>query len=372
MRKFCSSIILAATLGMLAFSDNISFVYAQEGTTVSEEAQNLYEDAIELQKKGKKSEAIASYIKALRKDRTILAFDDYGLIDASYQDSVAKLKESPDDVKLLEMCGFLASVGYSDNKTAITYYEKIVELVDDKGVKDRTLNLIGRLRATMEAQQAYDSAVVSSMRDERIRSWAEMEKVENFAEEQSQSADRAAKLNDAYSDREDLQNRIPQMEEELKELQDSYDKADRLWYTLKDELYERRRRRLKNDLAAKKEEIDKAKKELKSIEKRVSSLEREEEKARQKDEQSAFNPSDIPASNEEVEEDEDSPFNSDPSENNDNSRNLESNISNSNETEDNTSDTYEDEYSEEALSEQADEMSDEERQEKLNDLIDNL
>ena len=387
MRKFCSSALLAASLSILAFSCNSSYVFAQENTTVSEEAQNLYEDAIELQKKGKMREAVASYIKALRKDRTVLAFDDNGLIDASYADSVAKLKENPDDIKLLEVCGFLSSVGYSDNKTAITYYEKIVELVTDEGVKERTKNLISRLKATMEAQQAYDSAVIASLRDERIKSWAEMEKVDDFAEEQSKSKARANKLNDAYSDRESLQNKIPQMEEELKELQDSYDKADRLWYTLKDELYERRRRRLKNDLAAKKEELEAAKRELKSVEKKVSSLEKEEEKAQKLQEASAFNANGKKKS-EDGEEDEDSVFNSDPSESDDaGSRGLESEEKDYGENSDKNSDDtgnsdsesdeesgeeVKDEYSEEALSKQADEMSDEERQEQLNDLIDNL
>jgi len=384
MRKFCSSVLLATSLCILGSINYSLPIFAQENPTISEEAQNLYEDALSLLKKGKKSEAIASYIKALRKDRTILALDDNGLIQASYEDSVAKLKESPDDVKLLEMCGFLASVGFSDNKTAITYYKKIVDLVEDEAVKERTQNLIIRLNATMEAQQAYDDSVSTSLRDERIRSWAEMEKVDNFAEEQSKAANRAEKLNDAYSTRESLQNKIPQMEEELKELQDSYDKADRLWYTLKDELYERRRRRLKNDLAAKKEEIEKAKKELRSVEKKVSNLEKEEEKAQKKEEASAFNKSKrIDLDDVGEEEDEESPFNSDPSEDSDeDSRSLEhknsdndedgENFESSGPSEGNGSSNEEDEYSEEALSKQADEMSDEERQEQLNDLIDNL
>ncbi|MBP5467657.1 MAG: hypothetical protein J6Z11_00265, partial [Candidatus Riflebacteria bacterium] len=289
--------------------------------------------------------------------------------------------ESPDDIKLLEVCGFLSSVGYSDNKTAITYYEKIVELVTDEGVKERTKNLISRLKATMEAQQAYDSAVIASLRDERIKSWAEMEKVDDFAAEQSRSKARADKLNDAYSDRESLQNKIPQMEEELKELQDSYDKADRLWYTLKDELYERRRRRLKNDIAAKKEELEAARRDLKSVEKKVTSLEREEEKAQKLQDSSAFNQNDKKNS-EDGEEDEDSVFNSDPSgEDDSGSRSIESGDKDYGEPADNDSgsesdeesgDEVKDEYSEEALSKQADEMSDEERQEQLNDLIDNL
>ena len=361
MLKFRKSALLLASLVFFSptlFNNNCS-VYAQEQNTVSEEAKALYQEALDYQKKSKMSEAIDCYIKALRKDRTVLAFDDNGLIEASYAASVEKLKESPDDIRLLEVCGFLASVGFSDNKTAIGYYEKILELVDDEGVKNRTQILIGRLSATMQAQQEYDSAVISSMRDERIKSWAEMEKVDEFAEKQAKASDLSERLNDAYTNRESLQNKVPQLEEELNELQESYDKADRLWYTLKDELYERRRRRLKNDIAAKKEELENAKKELKSAEKEVTKLEKEDEKMRREEEESAFN------SEEETPEDEDSAFNSDPSSSRPTARTIENN-NRSSENE------YEDEYSEEALSKQADEISDDERQEQLNDLIDNL
>ncbi len=364
MRKFhCYAVLFSALTIFSPTFYNTNSLFAQENTTVSEEAQKLYDEAISFKKKGKNADAINSYIKALRKDRTILAFDDEGLIEASYTDSVNKLKDSPDDIKLLEVCGFLASVGFSDNKTAITYYEKIVELVDDPSVKERTKNLITRLEASAEAQQAYDSAVAAEMRDERIKSWAEMERIDDFAEEQAKSSDRAEKLNDAYSERESLQNKIPQLEDEVKELQESYDKADRLWYTLKDELYERRRRRLKNDLAAKKEELSAAKKELSSIESQVSQLEKEDEAAKKKEDSSALNKRTIDDvdNNPDEEEDEDSPFNPESSD----SEGYE-------EAPDENSDSEEDEYSEEALSKQADEMSDEERQEQLNNLIDDL
>ena len=373
MRKFRSYAVLLAALTIFSptFSYGPGSVFAQESTTVSEEAKMLYEDAIGLKKKGKLKEAINSYIKALRKDRTILAFDDEGLIEASYNDSLDKLKESPDDIKLLEVCGFISSVGYSDNKTAITYYEKIVSLVDDEGVKERTQNLIQRLKTAAEAQSAYDSAVAAEMRDERIKTWAEMERIDDFAEENSKSAARAEKLNDAYSERESLQNKIPQLEDELKELQESYDKADRLWYTLKDELYERRRRRLKNDLAAKKEELSAAKSELSSLERTVAKLEKEDEAAKEKEEKSAFNRRrDADKTDSEDTEDEDSAFNSNPSDNGSDESDDSEEAPEASEGDGNPDE--EDEYSEEALSKQADEMSDDERKEKLEDLIDNL
>ena len=83
MRKFCSSVLLATSLCILGSINYSLPIFAQENPTISEEAQNLYEDALSLLKKGKKSEAIASYIKALRKDRTILALDDNAKIPAA-------------------------------------------------------------------------------------------------------------------------------------------------------------------------------------------------------------------------------------------------------------------------------------------------
>ncbi len=381
MRKFSGYALLATALSLMTPSiySGVNVAFGQETTTISDEAQMLYEDAISQNKKGKKSEAIASYIQALRKDRTVLALDDEGLIEASYKDCTAKLEKSPDDVKLLETCGFLASVGFSDNITAITYYDKIVELVDDESVKDRTRNLIERLKATAEAQQTFESAVAASLRDERIRSWSEMEKNDAAMQERAEANERASKLNEAYTNREDLQNRIPQLEQELQEIQEDYDKADRLWYSLKDELYERRRRRLKRDLAAKKEELAKAKNELKEIEADVKSIEKEDNEFRKEQDESAFNNFVDEDKDETDDEDEDSAFNSDPSDSS-TQKTTASEPSDEPEDEEGTakdygdkpSPEYEDEYSEEALARQAEEMSDKERQEEINNLIDDL
>lgn len=312
MYKFNKYAILVFTLSLFgsSFSLNNSVAYSQEVTTVSEEAQMLYDDAIELKKKGNTKDAIVSYVKALRKDRTILAYDDNGLISAAYDDSVAKLKESPEDIKLLEVCGFLSSVGFSDNETAIKYYNKIIELVDDPKIKDRTQNLVDRLVATNQAQQEFDRANAVQDRDERVKFWAEMEKADNFSAEQERAAEVSGRLNDAYASLESLQNKVPQMEQELSDLKESYEKADRLWYTLKDELYERRRRRLKNEIAAKESELESAKKELKKAEKEVENLEKEDEKIKQDQENSTFNeqPKDK-ADDDSEDSDEDSAFN---------------------------------------------------------------
>ncbi|HAE41245.1 MAG TPA: hypothetical protein DCG57_21825, partial [Candidatus Riflebacteria bacterium] len=66
------------------------------------------------------------------------------------------------------------------------------------------------------------------------------------------------------------------LEQELKELQDEYEKANRLFYSVSDNaMYERRRRRLKDDVAAKEKEVEAAKAELSDVESTTSALEKE-------------------------------------------------------------------------------------------------
>lgn len=376
MRKFCGYAVLATTLTLAApmLSLQHSMVSAQETTTVSEEAQLLYEQAVEFKKSGKLADAVESYIKALRKDRTVLAFDDNGLIDASYEASIKKLSDSPEDVKLLETCGFLASVGYSDNKTAITYYEKILGLVEDEAVKERTQNLIERLKIAAEAQQNYNDSVISQKRDERLAAWTEAEKLDKFAQERAEANERSSKLSDAYSDKESLENTVPQLEEELKELQEAYDKADRLWYTLNDELYERRRRRLKHEIASKTAELEEAKAELSSAERRVSKLEKEDEEFKKQEREQPFVSADEYEANKEANEN--SAFNDLSSGNPSNDSSMADrepdNDGDENESNNDYGNMPSDEYSEEALARDADEMSDEERSEKIDELIDGL
>ncbi len=240
-----------------------------------EDAQILYDEAVELNRQGNLAAAIDSYAKAMRLDRSILAFDDFGLIEALKKDCEEKLVKTPDDVKLLETLGFVFAVCYSDHASAIKCYEKVFELVTDERVKERTAALIERLRESEIAQSSYQQEVSAQLRDERLKTWSEMERLEKFGAETAAAQEKSSRLADAYKEKDSLKNKVPQLENELKELQEDYDKANRLWYSLKDDLYERRRRRLKDDIAAKQQELDSAKAELDEVESVTSSLERE-------------------------------------------------------------------------------------------------
>ena len=164
-----------------------------------------------------------------------------------------------------------------------------------------------------------------------------------------------AKLNSAYSNVESLQNKIPQIEDELKDLKESYDKANRLWYAVKDELYERRRRRLKHDIEAKENELNSAKQKLSSAQKTVSRLEKEDEQIKAKIEGNSSN-----TENTENIEDDDSAFNSD-----------NSNLSNNSDYGDEPSDSYENSDEEDDDS-QNDDSIDEERSKQIDELIDEI
>lgn len=283
MRKFTAGLLMFAGF---AFCNNafdrpflVSGLYAQQESATAEaakeDAQILYDEALDLKKQGNMPAAIESYAKAMRLDRSILALDDSGLIEAMKKDCEEKLLKTPDDVKLLETLGFVFAVCYSDHKSAITCYEKVFNLVTDETVKERTASLIERLRETEQAQSSYQQEVSAQLRDERLKTWSEMEKIDKFGSEAGATQEKSGQLAEAYKQKDSLKNKVPQLETELKELQEEYDKANRLWFSLKDDLYERRRRRLKDDIAAKETELASARNELEEIEATTTNLERE-------------------------------------------------------------------------------------------------
>ena len=283
MRKFSAGLLMlgacAVFNGALERPPFSAPAWAQEETAEAaankEDAQILFSEALDLKKAGKMPEAIDTFARAMRLDRSILAQDDQGLIEALKKDCEEKLLKTPDDVKLLETLGFVHAVCYSDHKSAIECYEKVFNLVTDEKVKERTASLIERLRETDMAQSSYQQEVSAQLRDERLKSWSEMEKLEKFGEETAANQAKSAQLAEAYKQKDSLKNKIPQLEEELKDLQEQHAKAKRLWYSLKDDLYDRRKGRLEDDIAAKEAELSKARSELEEIESTSATLERE-------------------------------------------------------------------------------------------------
>ena len=285
MRRFTAGILFACLAGLffLPAQTGIIKAFAQKAEVdIKEEADILYEEALQLKKQGELKKAIEAYHQAMRTDRGILAYDDAGLIEALKSDCQKKLEENPEDVKTIETLAFVEAVCYSDYESAINNYNKVIELVEDEDVKEKTRMLVERLQATAEMQQEYQMEIVQEMREERLQSWAEMEKADKLAQQAAQAQEKSDRLSEMYKQKDSLANRVPQLKEELKELREAYDKADRLWYALKDDLYYRRRRRLEDDVEAKEKELENAEKRLAEVEETTSRLEKEVQFQRQK------------------------------------------------------------------------------------------
>ncbi|PKL46246.1 MAG: hypothetical protein CVV42_17090 [Candidatus Riflebacteria bacterium HGW-Riflebacteria-2] len=286
MRRLSAGLLISAICGLFTVQPGflqLQAVWAQEeaaDASSRENAEILFEEALELKRTGNMAGAIDSFARAIRMDRSILANDDQGLIEALKADCEEKLKAAPEDVKILELLGFVHAVCYSDYPAAIACYQKVYDLVSDQTIKDRTASLIERLKLSSEVQQNYQQEVTASLRDERLKSWSEMERVDRFGEESARMQEKSADLAEAYKAKDELANRVPQLEQELNELQSEYDKANRLFYSMSDNaLYERRRRRLKDDIAVKEKEVEAARAELQEAESSAAELEKELAKA---------------------------------------------------------------------------------------------
>lgn len=282
MRKFSAGFILLTFLGISLPQVGDFMVVpalAQEPVaeaSAKEDAELLYGEALDFKKKGNLPQAIESYARAMRIDRSILAFDDNGLIEALKNDCVEKLKKTPDDVKLLETLGFVYAVCFSDYNQAIACYEKVFNLVTEEKVKERTASLIERLRESASVQDNFHAEVSSQLRDERLKSWSELERSDRFGADASIMQAKSAQLAESYKAKDSLKNKVPQLEKELKDMQEEYDKANRLFYTVSDkDLYERRRRRLKDQIAEKEQEVAAARTELEEAEDTAKALENE-------------------------------------------------------------------------------------------------
>lgn len=285
MRRFTAGVLFSCLTGLffLPAQTGTIKVFAQKAELdIQEEADILYEEALQLKKQGELKKAIEAYHQAMRTDRGILAYDDAGLIEALKSDCEKRLQEDPKDVKTIETLAFVEAVCYSNYQEAIKNYNRVIELVEDDDVKEKTRMLVERLQATAEMQQEYQMEIAQEMREERLQSWAEMEKADKLAQQSAQAQETADELADMYKQKDSLANRVPQLEEELRELREEYDKANRLWYALKDDLYYRRRRRLEDDVEAKEKELQEARNRLSEVENTTARLEKEVQFQRQK------------------------------------------------------------------------------------------
>lgn len=250
---------------------------AAQDAESQEEAKLLLQEAITQKRGGKLEDALKTFEKALRTNRSILGLDDEGLIAALQKHYETMTASSTDDVVSLESLGFIHAVCHSDFDKAITYYKKVLDLTSDEKVKTKTQALIDRLTAQAEMTRSQVDADTQKSRDERVKEWNEMEKQQSLSVVSERIKQREDRLRDLTRSKEELEVRLPQMEDKIKEIEEERDKADLLWRTTENRMYRRKRERLATDIENQKGDIEKNRRKLDTMSTEIEKLTKESE-----------------------------------------------------------------------------------------------
>ncbi|MBI3038264.1 hypothetical protein HYY75_04305, partial [bacterium] len=223
-------------------------------------------------KAGNLEEAIKLYEKAIRADRAVLSEDDFGLIEALRKDYEVRFASSPLDLNLIEGMGFIYAVCFSNLKKALEFYKKLYSLSSDERIKARTQFLIDRLTVQLEMSHQIQSDALSKNREERLKEWNEMEKQERLAAQNEKANQQSERLSELYRSRDDFNARLPQIEDQVKYLEEELDRTDGLWHATNNRMYRRKRETAKDELDAKKKELEGSKKKVEEIENEINRI----------------------------------------------------------------------------------------------------
>ncbi|MBF0499804.1 MAG: hypothetical protein HQM09_06710 [Candidatus Riflebacteria bacterium] len=257
---------LAVTVAISSLAPGVVFpvsvrIHAEE-SSAKQDAKLLFDEALQLKKAGKFEEAAKSFEMAIRKDRTILGEDDNGLINILRDLYQKRLASTPEDITVLEAMGFITAVCDSNFSKAIEYYQKVEKLTQKEQVRNRTASLIERLKAQAEVSQQSQAEISGKAREERLVSWSEMEKQDALAAQSEAVAARDAKMAEMYRSREEKEARIPQIEDELKALEEENERNHRMYLTTNDRRYKRKESTGDIEFEDKKREIEKLRSEI--------------------------------------------------------------------------------------------------------------
>ena len=248
---------------------------AQEAD-VKADARLLFEEALKQKKSGKLEDAVKTFEKAIRKDRSVLSEDDDGLVGMLRNSYALRLASAPEDIQLLEGMGFISAVCDSNLPKAIELYGKIITLTPDEAVKARTQQLVDRLTAQVDAARQQTDEFSSRSREERLKTWSEMEKSDALAAQAEINAQREGRLADLYRTREEKESRIPQLEDEVGSLDDERERWHRMYLNTNDRRYKRKEDKAEADVEAKKKEIERLKSDVEKAKEEIYKLTKED------------------------------------------------------------------------------------------------
>ncbi|MFZ2958631.1 MAG: hypothetical protein WA705_17215 [Candidatus Ozemobacteraceae bacterium] len=275
-----SSVRWALVLAVLACSSpgitpSYERCWAQEADSKGE-AKSLFTEALNLKKAGKFDDAAKNFEKAVRKDRSILGDDDNGLIGLLREMYAKRITASPEDVEALEGAGFVASVCDADYAKAIEQYSKLVSLTKDEQVKTRVTGLIDVLKAQLAATGAGSSSSGTSgslpKPEAAPQNPASGSENPDAPDKIEAAARREAKMSELTRSKEEKENRLPQLEAEIKSIEDENERNHRMYLSTNDRRYKRKEDTGEQGIEAKKREIEKLRGEIDGMGKDIDRL----------------------------------------------------------------------------------------------------
>lgn len=250
-----------------------------EDADSAQDAKLLFQEALRLKKAGKAEEAVQSFEKAIRMNRSVLSEDDQGLVKDLEEGYRKKLASAPEDVTALEGLAFVSAVCKSDFPKAIELYTKVQSLAKDETVKARTAQLLERLKAQQETGGASVDDPAGKGREERIKAWAEMEKHDKLAAQADVKAKKEERIQELYTSRDEMEARIPQLEDEIKGLEEEAARAERMYLTTQDRSYKWKENRRAGELKTKQGELERLKSDISKTLKEIEKLNKDMDSA---------------------------------------------------------------------------------------------
>ena len=262
-------ILTILSFSIMATSQSFERCWAQE-TDIRVEAKSLFAEALKLKKAGKTEDAAKTFENAVRKDRSILGEDDNGLITLLREMYAKRVSASPEDGEALEGMGFVASVCDADYAKAIEHYSKAVSLTSDDQTKTRLTGLIDGFKAQLAATGGSSSATSSSTGTtgnspnppDEVQMPASGTGNPGANDPAEATARREAKVNDLTRSKEEKENRLPQLEAEIKTVEEEIERNHRMYLSSNDRRYKRKEDAGEQEVATKKRQIEKLRKEI--------------------------------------------------------------------------------------------------------------
>lgn len=212
------SIIFLAMAGMLVCgpitaqetvepSDLSCLVIGQEADPAR--GRELFKQALEAWRRGKRTEAVDFYESAIIADHSILRHEDHGLAMALLEKYRAPDREN--DLTTLCRRGFFENILIGNLESSIKYYEEAASIATADRDRQLAADEAERLREQFSYITEWQKGIIKANRQLRRQDLAEYLQAGKLADMQTQIEDNSAEL-------EELQERLAYLQQQEKEV----------------------------------------------------------------------------------------------------------------------------------------------------------